>query len=343
MRNAGAELSSLSWVSLEVVEDVSRWLETLKEWPSLEPAVANLTPFQTPQWQFTWWKHFGSGELRVLVFRNATKNLVGVVPCFLHNWDGLRQLTLIGSGISDYLEPAIAPPAYQDVVTCLSGHLVASRDWDLCDWQDLSSGTMLCALGSGGGLNARCVPDLPCSAIALDKEFAEFWAERPSGLRRNVRRYREKAEQLAVIEFSSKPCETECLEALIRLHSARWRDHGQPGMISANHSANFLRDLVKACKSQDMVRFFTLRFQGETVAVIMAFEYRNVLYGYLSAFDPSYAQFGFGRLILYETIRYAFENRYASWNFLRGSEAYKSDWGAAVIPKSRLTIRREER
>ncbi len=88
----------------------------------------------------------------------------------------------------------------------------------------------------------QCQPDSPCSAIAIEKSFAEFWAGRPSGLRRNVRRYREKAEQHAALEFDAAPYEPECMEALIRLHSARWREQGQPGMISANRSADFLRE-----------------------------------------------------------------------------------------------------
>lgn len=327
-------------VTLEVIDDLARWIELGPEWQYLEASVPHSTPFQTSQWQLTWWRHFGSGGLRVFILRDGEGTMVGLVPCFLHQWEGRRQLTLIGSGISDYLEPAIAPAFCQEIVDCFRDHLVATRDWDICSWQDLSSGTPLCGLGSSRCLRVRCQPDSPCSAIAIEKSFAEFWAGRPSGLRRNVRRYREKAEQVATLEFDAAPYERECLEALIRLHSARWREQGQPGMISANRSAGFLIDVAEAFRERQMLWFFSLRFQAEIVAVIMAFDYRNVLYGYLSAFDPSYADFGFGRILLFHSLRYAFERRYASWNFLRGSEPYKSDWGAVAIPKSRLEITR---
>lgn len=266
--------------------------------------------------------------------------MIGLVPCFLHEWEGRRQLTLIGSGISDYLEPVMEPTFHQEIVDCFRDHLAEGRDWDICDWQDLSSGTPLGGVGSSGGLRVQCQPDSPCSAIAIEKSFAEFWAERPAGLRRNVRRYREKAEQIAAVEFDAVSYEPACLEALIRLHSARWRKQGQPGMISANRSADFLRDIAEAFRGRKMLLFFSLRFQGEIVAVIMAFAHRNVLYGYLSAFDPSYADFGFGRIMLFDSLRFAFERRFASWNFLRGNEPYKLDWGAVAIPKSRLVITR---
>ncbi|HEY7305168.1 MAG TPA: GNAT family N-acetyltransferase, partial [Bryobacteraceae bacterium] len=58
------------------------------------------------------------------------------------------------------------------------------------------------------------------------------------------------------------------------------------------------------------------------------------------AFDPEYSTFGFGRTLLYHALRYAFETGYESWNFLRGNEPYKFDWGARSIPKARLLITR---
>ena len=327
-------------ITFEVIEDLSHWIEIGSEWPSLEGADPCSTPFQTPQWQLTWWRHFGSGRLRVFVFRDAGQRMVGLVPCFLHEWQGRRQLTLIGSGISDYLEPVIAPKLGPEIVTCLRDYLAVSRDWDICDWQDLSSETALAAPGPNKGLDVRCRPDSPCSATAVEGSFADFWAGRPAGLRRNVRRYRERAEQLAAIEFDAAGYKPEWLEALIRLHSARWHDQGQPGMIYGNGSAEFLRNIAEVFSRRQMLCLFALRYQGEIVAVIMAFAYRQVLYGYLSAFDPLYANFGFGKIILFETLRYAFERRYRSWNFLRGSEPYKSEWGAIAIPKSRLVISR---
>ncbi len=53
-----------------------------------------------PEWLLTWWWHFGSGRLRVMVFRQMGE-VAGVLPCFLHPWNGRRQLTLVGSGITD--------------------------------------------------------------------------------------------------------------------------------------------------------------------------------------------------------------------------------------------------
>lgn len=334
-------MNDLSGLELEVINSLSRLHGIRREWSRLEASLPDLTPFQTPEWLLTWWHHFGGGELQVYAFRNADGTLVGIVPAFLHDWEGRRQLTLIGSGISDYLDPLFAASEQERVVGCLREHLQSQPGWDICNWQDLSADTPLAATGLDARLLAQLEPDQPCSAISIDQTFAGYWAARPSGLRRNERRYRSKAEQLAPISINvNRSNDKECLDALVGLHSARWREQGEPGMIVANRSAKFLRDVVHEFASREMLLVFSLRFQGEIAAVILGFPYRNVIYAYLSAFDPSYGALGFGRLLLFEALQYAFQEGYSSWNFLRGSEAYKFHWGAREIAKSRLVITR---
>ena len=75
-------------------------------------------------------------------------------------------------------------------------------------------------------------------------------------------------------------------------------------------------------------------------AVIVAFSHQGELFAYLSAFDPAYGAFGFGRILLYEAVRHASREGYSYWNFLRGDEPYKTDWGATPIGKSRVIVTR---
>ena len=101
-----------------------------------------------------------------------------------------RQLTLVGSGVTDYLDPVL--PA--DAVPAIREQLQQWDDWDVCDWQDLSRDTPLQALG-----NVK--DEIPCSAIELTGTFEQFLAARPKDLRRNLRRYRDKAEALGPVTF----------------------------------------------------------------------------------------------------------------------------------------------
>ena len=95
-------------VRLHVLSDFSEWAGLREEWKSLALKCPTATPFQTPEWLLTWWEFFGSGELLVLAFREEGR-LVGLAPLFIFPWNGRRQVTLIGSGLSDYLDFLFVP------------------------------------------------------------------------------------------------------------------------------------------------------------------------------------------------------------------------------------------
>lgn len=327
-------------LTLETVDEFSELLRKEQEWSRFAASLPQLTPFQLPGWLLTWWRHFGSGHLQVFIFRSGDE-IAGVVPCFRHEWEGRRQMTLMGSGISDYLEPGIRGEHGPAVLEMLAGELQRDDRWDVCNWQDLNAKSLLRLLPLARELTITVESEVECTEAALGGNFEQWWDGRPHGLRRNVRRYLEKARSIGEPEFQvTAKAEPEVLDALISLHSKRWERSGEPGMIVANRSQQFLREVLNRFSCADMLRFFYLRFQTKIVAVICSFPYRDRLFSYLSAFDPEYDIFGFGRLLLYHSFRYAFEQRYNAWNFLRGNEPYKFDWGANKIPKCRVVVTR---
>lgn len=320
-------------LQLEIVADEASLVEFQSEWARFLETHPPPTPFQTPEWLITWWKHFGSGSLRALVFRRSGQ-VAGVMPCFLHDWNNRRQLTLLGAGISDYLDPVFDPNCVEEATACLRAQLHDWRDWDLCHWQDLSSYTPLRSLGD-------VQPDSPCSAIVIDQPYEAFLAARPKDLKRNLRRYKEKAEQIAAVTFEAADSTTkESMNALVTLHRARWEKAGESGMIEANRSEAFLREITEVLGPRGSLKIFIVRFGGAIAAILLALRNRNTIFSYLSAFDPQHEAFGFGRELLAEALRYAHENGYRCWNFLRGDEPYKFSWGAQPIPKCRVIIER---
>ncbi len=327
-------------LTVEVIQEVDALREFQPEWAAFTQTLG-LTPFQQPRWMLTWWSHLGSGELRVIVFRDGNL-LVGVVPCFLHTWNRLRQLTLIGSGISDYLDPAISPQHSTEILDRLRLHLIENRGWQICDWQDLSSDTPLKALRSCAEFEVQVTEDTPCSRIPLIGTFEEFVRSRPKKLRRNLRQYRQRAEAVGEIQFQVHgKADAESIEALIALHTARWREAGEAGSIESNGSAEFLRDAATEFEREDMLRLFTLRFKGRIAAVMLALRNADTMFDYLTAFDPEHHAFGFGRTLISEALRYSYEQQFTCWDFLRGDEPYKFWWGAQEIPKWRIRLTRK--
>jgi CelD/BcsL family acetyltransferase involved in cellulose biosynthesis len=318
-------------IALEVIEDCSTLRNFQAEWLEFIRRMPSATPFQRPEWLLTWWSHFGSGALRVMVFRRDGE-VAGVLPCFLHHWNGRRQMTLVGSGVSDCLDPLFEPEYVDEIVARLRAHLRSRADWDICEWQDLSQNTPLAALGT-------VLEDTPCTVIAIEQPFEAFLAARPQALRRNLRRDKRKAEVIACVEFEvTESASEELMDALVRLHGARWAKAGEAGMIEANRSEAFLRDVSGRFGAEGWLKIFALRFANEIVAIVLAFCDHTTIYGYLTGFDPQYEDLSFGRELLAQALRYAHERGYRQWDFLRGEEPYKFLWGAQVIPKCRVVI-----
>ena len=314
----------------EIIRDPARLRELSAAWLELADSIGGVSPFQLPDWQLTWWKHFGSGELRSFAFWEEAR-LAGLVPAFRHEWSGRRQLTLVGSGISDYLEPCLSKT---ECIGSLSNALLQDPDWDICDWQDLSAETPLQHVR---GLCVEVQGDVPCTAIPLLGSFDDYWRVRSADLRRNIKRYARKAQAEGPLEFRvSEHVESAALDNLIRLHGKRWQRQGEAGMVEANRSGEFIREIA----GMDWCRVFCVVWKGATVAMTAGFIRGRIVYSYLSAFDPQYEILGFGRYLLYQSLQWAFANGYESWDFLRGDEAYKASWCAVQTQKRRLPITR---
>lgn len=305
------------------------------EWSQFVNSHPASTPFHLPEWLLTWWQYFGSGSLHVLTFREGGA-LRAVLPCFLLDWEGKRQLTLLGTGITDYLDPLISPGSETTFVQEVEGQLSNYSEWEVADWTDLSPNHPLFKLRGAVSKEA-----LPVNDIAFTSRFEEFWACRGKELRRNLRRYRERAEKIAPLQFEIVDgYSEELMKTVLALHTKRWEAQGELGMVEANRSAPFLRAVGKEMGQIGATRFFVLRFGSEITALIFAMVYRSRIYAYMSAFDPAHAPLGLGRTLLYEALKASFTTCTA-WDFLRGDEPYKTEWAGAQHPRARLRLERQ--
>ena len=111
-------------------------------------------------------------------------------------------------------------------------------------------------------------------------------------------------------------------------------------MVEENGSGPFLRAVAEQFAKSDWFRLFYILFERRPVACVYAIVDGKVAYGYMSGFDPEYAQFSVGTLVLAHAMQCAIAEGLDVWDFLRGDELYKFNWGAEAVPKWRLAIER---
>lgn len=324
-------------LTLEVVRELSHLEQITSEWTRFAAGLERVTPFQLPEWQLTWWRHFGEGRLHVMLFRSLD-TLVAVIPCYQTEQDGRPTLKLIGSGIASYLEPPIAPRQRAEVTNLLKGHLLANNAWENCDWRDVEPASPLAGLQLGDRFDLKVAPDAEWSQVPIQGTFQQYWEARSFSLRRNFLKYLDTSITTDRPRFEVvAQADPEFVNAVIRLQGEQASAFAQ----AKDGASAFLVDLARVLDDADMLRMFGLRHNRKLVATMLAFVHRSSIYAFTGGHDPEFETIGFGRLLLFESLRHAFQQGYRSWNFLRGNEPYKLLWGAQMTPTARITIERK--
>ncbi|HEX5430525.1 MAG TPA: GNAT family N-acetyltransferase [Bryobacteraceae bacterium] len=324
---------------LRAIRHAADLLELAPQWLALYERSEDASPFQHPDWVLPWREAFSGGELLCFGLWDG-QTLVGLAPLFLHIWNGKRQVTFLGNGVSDRLgflsERGSRERTQQEFFSALARE---SSRWDLCDLQDLPA-NFLAPGPPSRGLQWTFEAQGVCSKIELPRDAEEFRAGLPGGLRRNLRRYRDKLKLVGDTVFKSAETETEflgALEALIMLHSARWNSQGQPGMLGSGLK-RFHREAAARLWRRGKARCFTLSTFGRPLAAIYGFFDKGRFWSYQSGFDPEFAPYCPGSLILDYAIAEAIREGAREFDFLRGSERYKLDWGARFESSYRLLL-----
>ena len=323
-------------VRLHVLSDFSAWAGLREEWKSLALKCPTATPFQTPEWLLTWWEFFGSGELLVFAFREEGR-LVGLAPLFILPWNGRRQVTLIGSGLSDYLDFLFVPGRAPECLAQLFAYLHEIRSsWDLCDWQDLPVDSVLLKSAAVDAIPHVWTTDSACSRLSLPPCDTIFEQSLPHGLRRNLRRYTQHLERCGPVRLIvDRQGSSESISALLRFHRERRLDHSEAPF--SDQTGDFVETVCARFAAAGKLRVFELHCGDCLAAGIVAFAMKRRAYGYLTAFNSEYERFSPGALLLRRAISRSIDEGLTCFDFLRGDESYKFNFGAEHSANFRLT------
>jgi CelD/BcsL family acetyltransferase involved in cellulose biosynthesis len=328
-----------------IIEEINtaERLETISgEWSQLWDRCPYATPFQSPDWLLPWWRHLGGSGLFTLALRSGGR-LVGLAPMFVYHWPDrpVRQVTLLGNGISDYLDILLDPEFTDSGARAVLEYLAECRAaWDVCDFQDLREESPLLRALVPAGLHVRIGESATCTFVPLPHTTEDFVRGLSRTLRRNLQRYGSQLASggSAAFAMTGESDLDECLEAFFRLHGARWQACGG-GVLEDSHIRAFHREAARRALRRRWLRFWGLRRHESISGIIYAFLSRGRLYSYLSGFDPALAKFSPGTVMLGHVIGEAIRAGAREFDFLRGNEPYKYRWGARERRNRRLILR----
>jgi CelD/BcsL family acetyltransferase involved in cellulose biosynthesis len=316
-------------------------LESLRaEWERLWRR-ARATPFQAPAWLLPWWKHVGCGQLASLAVRDADDGeLVGFAPLYIFRDDrGLRHLFPLGIATTDRIDALADPGRENEIARAIAEHVAGIRDqWDVLEWPQLAQNAVLlrCRWPATWRVGSKRCEANP--VLALPARLPESMAKNLAYCRRRVAR-----EQASRIETADASNTHALLDALAALHAKRWARRDMPGVLREPGVLAGHREAVPQLLVQGLLRLFGLRLGERIVGVVFALADAPVVpqrrwYSYIGGFDPEFAAYSPGTLLIGHAIETATAEGASAFDFLRGAESYKYRWGAIDEPMFALTI-----
>ncbi|HEX2311732.1 MAG TPA: GNAT family N-acetyltransferase [Vicinamibacterales bacterium] len=302
-------------------------------WHDLWRRAPGATPFHSPLWLIPWWREIGGGELRVLVARQDVR-MVGLLPMYLqHDGEGGKLLPL-GIAISDYLDGLFEEGMGVIAAEAMLRHLAERDDWRRCELHPLRAGSPLLEAHAPPCCTDEVLDFEPCVVVAIPADARNLRDVVPSRIRGKLRYFGRRAEQAGRVRFETATAATlsEFLEALFRLHEARWRRLDGLGVLADPVVRDFHRAAAPLLLSAGLLRLHALRLDERIVAVVYALFARGRVYSYLSGFDPELGTISPGTLALGHAIRHTIDEGAREFDFLRGQERFKYFWGGRDRP-----------
>ena len=184
-----------------------------------------------------------------------------------------------------------------------------------------------------------------CPVISAPSgDWDEYLATLDKTARHEIRRKLRRAETVGHMSIAVTPPTDEAIDQFIELHRARFGDDGLfPASEGGERSERFIRRLAELERAEPdggQMQVARVTCGERLVYVAVAFDDGTTCYLYNAGMDPGAALVspGVTGTALYLQDRLAAGRR--RFDFLRGDEPYKYEWGAVDEPIERLLVRR---
>ena len=318
----------------------------LPEWQELLARDPNRHVFATPEWNKLWWTRFGppSGkELFVLTLYRGDE-LAAIVPLYRKPEDGRGVLRFNGGiDLTDYCGPICSLDDRDDVAEALIRWLKTTEtEWDEFDAHNmpvpLGFTEFLVERADAEGFRFDVEQEETTAVLPLSASWDEYLEQLDSKERHELRRKRRRlGRDHPDARFRRATIETleTDIGSFVEMHR---QAEGHKGRFMGEEIAAFFKDIAHAFAERGWMRLDLLEVGDRPLAATFSFALDNTLYLYNSAYDPATARLSPGYVLVSHLIEEAIEEGLKQFDFLRGPERYKYQFGARPLPLNNVRI-----
>ena len=322
-------------MTIRLIQTDPDFLDLKDEWNTLLNDSASHVPFLRHEYLYSWWKTLGGGEwehgsLTILIERDKNNKLIGIAPLFLVD----QQVMFLGTvEISDYLDLITAQDHLEEFIEAIFDFLTSN---EFPEWQYLILDNLLEQSPTPQYIKKK-TKDLgliysqqviqPAPYLTLPKTWNEYLTDLEDRYRQEIERKIRKAEGyfLPVNWYIVKDEKTIHPEMENFLELMR-NNPDKNEFLSAAMSQHLI-SLAEIAFREGWLQLAFLTVGDLKVAGYLNFDFGNKIWVYNSGINPLFENLSPGWVLLSYLIQWSIEAGKSEFDFMRGDEAYKYQFG----------------
>lgn len=310
-------------------------------WQALHATTALRSPFLSWTWQSEWVRAFAPGDrIEIRRVTDDAGHLRGLLPLYEAE-PGLLRL-IGGTDVSDYLDVLAEAGREEEVWIAL----LASRAGGAARWElhavPAASPTVnrLPALAAEHGVYVTVELEERCPVLTLPETWEAYLGalsgKQRHELTRKMRRLERELLDARAVGLAGRGEVESRFDDFLTLH--RRSRVGKARFMDERMEA-FFRRVSVALADQSGLRLWLLDAPDGPVATFLCVEWDDTVGLYNSGFDPDRSALSPGVVLLAHVIRDAIARGKRRFDFLRGEERYKYDFGPTPEDVYTVTLR----
>jgi CelD/BcsL family acetyltransferase involved in cellulose biosynthesis len=297
------------------------------EWDALADR-AGATPFARPGWVAMWAAAFAPRRLEVLAARRDGR-LAGVLAV-ARGRGGTRAAANAHTPHFEILgeDPAVTRRLVDELYAQHPRSVtLAYLDPTAPGWTAALAGTRAARYRAV----TRVVLRSPCVTVAGEHEA--YLRARRRGFLADLRRRRRRLAECGAVTFEScagGPRTGALLDELLMLEAAGWKAARGTAIAARGSTRRFYAGVAAWAAARGTLRLLVLRLDGRPLAALLGVQEDGVHYLLKGGFDPLYARYSPGQLVLAQEIERAFADGLRRVELGGGADPYKLQWADAV-------------
>ncbi|MFA5097264.1 MAG: GNAT family N-acetyltransferase [Candidatus Margulisiibacteriota bacterium] len=326
-------------MEIKVIKSFDEFEALKDKWNlALKKSSSNLF-FLRHEWLLNWWKHYGRGHDLFVILVIHDGEIAAAAPMMILNKKlfriiKVRKLQFIAHDVSDYMDFMIVSDHAANFNRLMAQIKSSSSLWDWAEFIYLKndSSNLKYWRNIGADVNDMVFDKKDVSVIVnigAHDSYDKYLRSLNKKVRHDVTRQMNNIEKTAKIKFDVYKNSNEILSLLpnfFSLHKKKWKDQKMASQFYDRALTERYTSLAKDLDDTGLLELSVLRLDNNIVAMHYGFTYEDRYYWYTPTYNPEYAKYSPGKLLLAKLIENAISRRFKIFDLLRGNEQYKYFW-----------------